>query len=202
MPAAAIYSEADLMAVPIEAESRLAVMRAELFVHDFFTVDGDDESADHLADLVGGWTIPHHDPAGYSYVEWVRAFGVTSPDPGRYAVDVAYRTLVAAADNDFDRGEVRAVTVTVDVDVDGTTRLVDLPVPVQIPPVAAMQLPVGTIAVAPEDVVAAARDRSFVTGGDVSVLQARRDPDGWRVVVGIQDGSGNQWPLVVQVAAR
>jgi len=202
VPAAAIdsavYSEADLMAISVEDETRLAAMRAEWFVQDYFTVDGDDRAAGDLADVLGDdLAMPHKDPAGYSYVEWARAFAVANPSPGRYGVDVAYRTLVPSDEMGFARTAVRAVTVTIDVDVDGTTRIVDLPSPTPVPGVGPMAIVAGESVVPSEEMTADALASVAELGYEPVVLDVTRDESTWRFVLQIADESGNRWPVAL-----
>lgn len=196
-PAATVYSEADLMAISIDDDSRLATMRAEWFVQDYFTVDGDARVATDLAEAIGERVVPHQDPSGYSYVEWARAFGVASPLPGRYVVDVAYRTLVPAAAEGFARTAVRAVAITVDVDVDGSTQLVDLPTPVTLPGTVPMATHAGVPGTAPDETVAEALRLAGATGMDPTLVGVTRDGTVWRFLMELADPSGNQWPMVI-----
>jgi hypothetical protein len=196
-PAVAVYSEADLMAISVEDETRLAVMRAEWLVRDYFTVDGDEITAGELASLIGDLAIPHQEAVGYSYVEWARAFAVASPSPGRYMVDVAFRSLVPSGATGFARTDVRAVTVTLDVDVDGGTMLVDLPSPVALPPTLPIPDRVGESVVASDEITAAALQLAAEAGSDPSVLTVTRDGDVWRFLMEIGDDAGNRWPVVV-----
>lgn len=196
-PAATVYSEADLMAISVEDESRLAVMRAEWLVQDYFTVDGDDLTAGELAGLVGDLAIPHQEKVGYSYVEWARAFTVATPSPGRYAVDVAFRSLVPSGATGLARTDVRAVTVTFDIDVDGATTLVDLPSPVALPPTLPIPDRAGESVVAPDEITAAALRLAEEAGSDPAVLAITRDGDSWRFLMEIGDDAGNRWPVVI-----
>jgi hypothetical protein len=194
----AVYSEADLMAISVEDEARLAAMRAEWFVQDYFTVDGDERAAGDLADVLGGdLAVPHRDPAGYSYVEWARAFAVTNSSPGRYGVAVAYRTLVPSGEMGFARTAVRAVTVTIDVDVDGTTRLADLPSPASLPASLPMAVVPGESAAASEEITADVLRGAAEIGSNPVIVDVTRDGNTWRFVVQISDESGNRWPVVV-----
>ena len=196
-PVASVYSEADLMAISIDDESRLATMRAEWFVQDFFTVDGDERAVADLAEAVGDQVVPHRDPSGYSYVEWARAFAVASPRPGRYVVDVAYRTLVPAAAEGFARTDVRAVGVTVDVDVDGSTQIVDWPTPVLLPGTTPMATHSGVPDTASDEMMEEVLRLAVVTGMDPVVAGVSRDGSLWRFLLDLGDESGNRWPMVM-----
>lgn len=197
-PEPSVYSEADLMAISVTDESRLAAMRAEWFVQDYFTVDGDDEAAQRLAAVVGEHSLPQHAPVGYSYVERARSFAISSPQPGRYAVGVAFRTLVAADAGGFVRTEPRAVTVTIDVDIDGTTQLVDLPSPAAFPEMVEMSVAAAPPAEASAEMTATALRIAAAIGSDPAVLGVSQADGDWRFVVEIGDRSGNRWPIVIR----
>lgn len=195
--AAGLYSEADLMAIAVDEESRLAAMRAEWFVQDYFTVDGDQQIAEELANLVGDVALPHSEPNGSSYVEWARAFAAVSLAPGRYVVDVAYRALSSATDGTFIRMPVRAVAITVEIDIDGSMRIVELPAPTEIPATSSMPAAAGTLGTPPEDLIAAALLAVEGLGTEAVVVDARSDGSTWRFVVSVGDPSGIRWPITV-----
>lgn len=195
--APSVYSEADLKAISPRDESRLAAMRAEWLVQDFFTVDGDDAVGQGLATILGDETIPHLNPTGYSYVEWARAYAIESPDPGKYAVAVAFRTLVMADDGGFARSDVKAVAVTVVVDVDGTMRVVDLPSPVALPQTVAGTVPGGQPAEPSSATEQAALRIAAEAGVDPEIVVVTEDDGVWRFRVEVGDAVGNRWPLVV-----
>jgi hypothetical protein len=194
----AVYSEADLMAIAVDDETRLAVMQAEWFVNDFFTVDGDPATSDRLRELLGDDVpLPHAAPAGYSYVEWVGTYAVESPQPGFYLVDVAYRLLYAKDGAGFQRAPVAAVQVAVAVDVDGVTTLRSLPSPVDPPQmIATAAAPHGTPV--PDSVVAAARQS--VPGVELADAVGSRISDEWELPGELVGPGGNRWPVVVHVA--
>jgi len=192
-----IYSEADLLAAPIDDETRLAVMRAEWFVTDYFTVDGDPETASGIRGALGSdEALPHDDPLATSYVEWARAFRVESARPGSYRVLVAFRVLVSADGGEFSRGAVEAVSVDLAVDADGAVAVFDLPSPAEIP-LAAASVSRPASAEPPPEVVAAAFDAVAPMGGDPELVSAGLSGDGWRVVVSVADSVGLRWPVVV-----
>ncbi len=139
VPAAAVYSEADLMLISVDDEERLAVMQAEWFVRDYLTIDGDASMKERVATLLPvGTPAPIEQTS--SYVEWVRAFAVDSPSPGRYRIEVVYRLLVGVEEG-FVREPVGAVAVDLGVDIDGSTRLLSIPEVVAVPTLLAMQDP-------------------------------------------------------------
>ena len=118
------------MLISIEDEERLAVMQAEWFVRDYFTVDGDDSIVERIASLIPSDSAPPDLVS--SYVEWVETFAIDSPEPGEYRVDVAYRLLIGSEDG-FVREPAAAVSVALSIDVDGSAQLLQLPEPVAMP---------------------------------------------------------------------
>ena len=127
-PVAAVYSEADLMLIDVADEERLAIVQAEWLVNDYLTVDDDSVVAARLEEV-----LPDVDRSeAASYVEWVRAFAVSSPEPGAYRVEVLYRVLVGGEDG-FTRQPAAALAVDLAIDVDGTAQLLAAPEPVPVP---------------------------------------------------------------------
>lgn len=117
-----VYSEADLMLIDVDEEQMLAIAHAEWLVRDLLTVDGDPVVSARIEELMP-------DAAGRtsaSYVEWVKALSVESPEPGRYRVEVLYRVLVAD-DDGFVRTPAGALAVDLAVDVDGSAQLLGEP---------------------------------------------------------------------------
>jgi len=126
--APAVYSEADLMAIDITAEERLAAMHAEWLVRDYLTVDGDPVVGERVATL-----LPGAERAGTgTYVEWVEPFAVSSDHPGRYRVELVYRTLIEA-EGGYVRQPAAAVAVELSIDTDGTATVETAPEPVPVP---------------------------------------------------------------------
>ena len=198
-----LYSEADLMAVLPEEEMRAAVMRAEWFVTDFFTVDGSITAMADMAEVLPigltGTSLPHEDPGtSISYVEWARAYLVEPAHPGAYRVTVAFRTLAGPEPGALVRSAVRAVAVTVEVGADGASAVLDLPSPAERPPALKVDAAETAEMQAPTDVVAAAVAAGSGVGSDPAALMSGFDDDGWRVVVLIGDNSGLRWPLAVR----
>ena len=113
----ASVTEADLRSTHEPSRERMAVVRAEWFVADYFTVDGSDEtkaSVRHAmgADL-GGVALPHDEPgAPHTFVEWARALRVASSNGPVHTVDVAFRSI-ALVEGSFVRRPVRAVRVLI-----------------------------------------------------------------------------------------
>jgi hypothetical protein len=126
--APAVYSEADLMAIDVTAEERLAVMHADWLVRDYLTIDDDPVVTGRVDALLAG---VERDDTG-TYVEWVEPFAVSSDEPGRYRVEVVYR-LLAETEGGFVRMPAGAVAVELSIDPDGTTRIEAPPEPVPVP---------------------------------------------------------------------
>lgn len=198
-----LYSEADLMAVLPEEEMRAAVMRAEWFVTDFFTIDGEFSAATEittaLPDGHAAVPLPHQSTeAGISYVEWARAYRVEPLAPARYRVSVAFRTLAGVAVGNLVRTPVRAVTVDVEVGRDGATAVIDFPSPAPLPGT----LTLGAVEIpemdAPPEILAAALQAAAAVGTDPAPLLTGLDGAGWRIVVLVSNGSGLRWPLAVR----
>lgn len=198
-----LFSEADLMAVLPEEEMRAAVMRAEWFVTDFFTVDGassaESDVTAALATRPDEVPLPHATAAdGISYVEWARAFFVEPVEPGTYRVSVAFRTLTGADAADLSRSQVRAVAVSVRVGARGATIVTNLPAPLGSPASLSAEPQPFTEAEAPDDVLAAAFAAAMNVGSDPAPLLVGTDDEGWRVVVMVGGESGMRWPLAVR----
>jgi hypothetical protein len=195
-----LYSEADLMAVMPEEDQRAAAARAEWFVTDFFTVDGDSATASAVREaLPEGFdaVLPHDVGGGVSYVEWARAMRVAPDGPGRYVVTVAFRVLSSREYESLIRDPVQAVHVRVAVDGESSTAVVDLPEPA-IVETAVIATPVPPDAEPPPEVVATAFELAGTLGADAAVEQAGVDESGWRIVVSVASPSGLRWPLVVR----
>jgi hypothetical protein len=123
-----VYSEADLMLIDVGDESMLATAQAEWLVRDYLTIDGDPLVADRIDALIPGL---ERDETG-AYVEWVKAFAVTSDEPGRYRVEVVYRLLEQTTDG-FVRQPAAALAVDLSIDPDGTARLQAIPEEIPVP---------------------------------------------------------------------
>ena len=203
-----VLTEADLMAVVPELDVRAAVMRAEWFVTDYFTVDGDTASLagvlEALPVMPRGPVFPHQGDAeapqatGVSYVEWARATDIDPLGAGRFRVVVLYRTLAGQGDAGIVRQPVRAVAVDVEV-ADGATAVLDLPTPLP-PPVALGQpnLAMDTATeVVPLPVTAAALDVVRAAGYEAEVIGSSFVLGRWRLTIAGTDGSGLAFPLRV-----
>ena len=123
-----VYSEADLMLIDGTDEQQLAAMHAEWLVRDLMTIDEDPLVGERIGTL-----LPDVERGSTgTYVEWATPIAITSPEPGRYRVDVAFRTLTAG-EGGFVRQPVSALAVDLTIDVDGTARLVSVPEVVAVP---------------------------------------------------------------------
>ena len=186
----AIYSEADLMAVSVDTETRIATMWAERFVRDYLTVDGDGSIAVEVAQLVAA-ELPEPPVGLTSFVEWVEAYAVTTTRPARHRVEVAYRLLIGS-DGTFVRQPTAAMAVTLDVDVDGTATLAGFPEAIAIPTLRAATAPALTAQI-PDWVAERAE------AGGASIVGAYRADDVWWVVLMSELAPGVIRPLVVGV---
>ncbi len=179
-----LYREADLLAVMPDEEIRLAVMRAEWFVTDYFSVAG------------GGGDTP--DVPRQTYVEWARAYRVDGADPSRYAVAVGFRLLVAGDNGAFDRLPLQAVEVDIARDADGALAVADIPRPLPAPrPDAGREWPEP--AALPPTVVAAAQDELADSGLVGEVVGGHAYAGGWRVVVRAAPPGAPAFPMSVLV---
>ncbi|MDJ0662950.1 MAG: hypothetical protein QNJ75_00220 [Acidimicrobiia bacterium] len=125
---APVYSEADLMLIDTGDETLLAIMQAEWLVRDLLTVDGDPLIDGRIVRLLPG--VSRSDTP--AYVEWARAFAVESVEPGRYRVEVIYRTLTGTEEG-YVRQQPGALAVELAIDVGGSASLVGEPEPVPLP---------------------------------------------------------------------
>lgn len=200
-----IYSEADLMAVlppPSPDHRLLAIARAEWFVTDYFTVDGDASLAEGIVEaLPDAVELPDTDGSAISYVEWARAVDVVDRPDGTMDVTVWFRTLVGAIDGSFSRTDVRAVEVRLAADAQGRLAVSDVPAAVAVEPVGiAPDWPAA--AVPPPEVVAAATPDTEHFGPDAELQSAGLTDTGWRLLFSIGDASGLRFPVIVRVPAE
>ena len=186
----AAYSEADLMAISVDDEVRLAEMWAGWFVRDYLTIDANGEVADEVARLLSTELSPAETT---TFVEWVDSFAVSTPTPGVYRVEVAYRLLVEGAAG-FVRQPAAALAVELEVDLDGSARLRQLPEIVPLPVRRGVSMPDLTMDL-PEAVTSAIREDTppaAVSGGyEVDSV--------WRVVVTEEIAPGVTRPHLVVV---
>ncbi len=203
VPELPLYSEADLMADPPDPAARLAMVRAEWFVTDYFTADLEPSgSAEVRAALPASVAaeLSLDVGAAVSYVEWARAYRVEEAGNGVYRVAVVFRTLGAPPDRGFTRQPIRAVEVLIAVEGDGAT-VIDLPSPAFValgPEIAAFE---GEEASPPQEIVDQVSTRASLWGTEPRIVSARHLDGEWRVVVTIADGVGARWPLAMRVTA-
>lgn len=198
-------SEADLRAPPEPADASLAMMRAEWFVTDFFTVDGDPAQLaaieDALADGVQRPDLPHEvgETPVITYVEWARAFRAEPIANATFAVDVAYRTIADTGDGRFERTAVRAVQVLVMVG-DGSSAVADIPTPIP-PPGDAGWFVVETLeGAATPEMSEDAMDYARLFDEDAELVSIVADGTSWRAVVLVDAGTGVRFPMTVSTA--
>ncbi len=125
-----LYTEADLMAMPPDPSARLAMVRAEWFVTDYFTADLDPNGSAEVRAALPATVAAEMSldvGAAVSYVEWARAFRVEEVGDGTYRVALAPGTYVvdiAPTGRDRARGLPATVaiasgqTVRLDIDID------------------------------------------------------------------------------------
>ncbi|HHC07384.1 MAG TPA: hypothetical protein ENK55_01510 [Actinobacteria bacterium] len=202
---APVIPEADLRTGPPEADplfERIAVLRAERFVADYFTLDGDPMAPTALRAAFVPAAVPDtlpHDTAteATTYVEWVEAFEREFVPPNRWNVRVAFRTIHREGDV-WVRDATRAVFVAVVVDDHAGSALLDLPMPVVAP-----LLPFGGTAPDPSRGPSEAdptRALDYLAGfaAEVDVVATEAGEDGWRVEAVLVDAGGTAWPLAVR----
>jgi hypothetical protein len=138
---AVIVAESELIAGGNPATNRVTELIAEMFVTDYFTNDGADETMRSVVAAVSPGLRPEVEAArsaleDASFVEWAKVFAIDPPDDGVTVVRVAYRAIVATADG-FDRLPVAAVEVRVASGhgsaPSGTGAIVSLPTPINPP---------------------------------------------------------------------
>ncbi|MGI9648582.1 MAG: hypothetical protein ACR2OI_08705 [Acidimicrobiia bacterium] len=193
-----LQSEADLLAEipPASDGARAAVMRAEWFVTDYFTIDS---AGGRTAELAGalGRTPPEWDSEVTTYVEWARAWAAVPEGDGRYRVPVAFRSITAT-DSGFVRGLVHGVAIRVQVGGEGGTRILALPEPIELPAspdLVALPAPQAI----PDEVAATAIESASAWSDEATVIEGIRQGDVWRVTVEASDDTGTAWALVVWV---
>ncbi len=200
--APALYSEADLMAVAPDAAEATATMRAEWFVTDFFTIDGDGANRSDVDEALPARVPQAPDAGAASYVEWARTHHVEPLGGGRFKVTVAFRSIAAPPGGEYRRQPVRAVDVV--VAVDGPHAAVeDLPAPADAPEWFEIEphsgLGEGDLALAPPEAVATAVAQAREWGESASPLSASPTANGWRIVVMVEDTTGASWPMAIDV---
>ncbi len=202
LPELPLYTEADLMAVPPDPGARVAMVRAEWFVTDYFTADLEPNgSAEVRAALPASIAaeLSLDVGAAVSYVEWARAFRVEQLGDGTYRVAVVFRTLGAPPDRGFTRQPVRAVEVLIAVAGDAGTTVLDLPAPIAIPVGPEAAVWDGEPATPPQAIIDLVSTRASLWGTEPRIVAATRREGEWRVVVSVADALGARWPLALRV---
>ncbi len=191
-------TEADLLAIAPGQSEISAAARAEWFVTDYFSTGGDPAASRAVLEaLPEGSGLPA--PTGSvsnSYVAWVATTRIEALGRQRFRSTVLFRVLVSGEDGEYVRLPVRAVDVVVEVDPAGGTRVMDLPMPVEVPagPVSESW---GEAADVPDGVRAAALRRADSWGDEPAFIEGSHREGGWRVVVSVVDGAGVRWPLTL-----
>jgi hypothetical protein len=197
-----LYTEADLMAMPPDPAARLAMVRAEWFVTDYFTADLEPSgSAEVRAALPASVAaeLSLDVGAAVSYVEWARAYRVEEVGDGTYRVAVAFRTLGAPPDRGFTRQPVRAVELLIGVGGDDGTTVLDLPAPIAIPVGPEAAIWEGEVATPPQEIIDLVSTRASLWGTEPRIVTASHRDGEWRVVVTIADAIGARWPFALRV---
>ncbi|MGI8823980.1 MAG: hypothetical protein ACR2JP_11920 [Acidimicrobiia bacterium] len=188
-----LYTEEDLRAGVPDVDMRLAVVRAEWFVSEYFSTG---QVSDGL--IPEGATERSLPDGAYSWVEWARAIAVDAVGGGRYDVTVVFRTMAGDGEHPIAATAPRTVLVPVLVDDDGASAVIDLPAPVPLPDEAGVDPLPEPAADVPQPVAAAALEEAAAFG-DATVVGGTRLAVGWRVVVTVTDVSGAAFPLAVLV---
>lgn len=196
---APLLTEADLLAATPGQSEVSASARAEWFVSDYFSTGGN--PADHqrvLEALPAGARLPAAPNAeSSSYVEWATTSRIEAIGHEQFRSTVLFRLLVSTEEGSYVRLPVRAVDVVVEVDGGGATRVVDLPMPVEIPngpPVSAWEEQSEEI---PDPVRAGALHIAGSWGAEPEIIEGSERQGGWRIVVMVADGAGVRWPLTL-----
>jgi hypothetical protein len=192
-------SEADLLAQTPGQGEISAAARAEWFVADYFSSGGDPAASRAVLDaLPANSRLPTGIGSGSgSYVEWVATARIESIGSEQYRSTVLFRTLVSGADGSYVRLPVQAVDVVVEVDAGGGTRVVDLPMPAEIPAGPNPPTWEDPSEEVPELIHSAALRLAAGWGSEPVLIEGNQRIDGWRVVVGVGDESGVRWPLTL-----
>jgi len=194
-----LLTEADLLAATPGQSEMSASARAEWFVSDYFSTGGNPGGHRRVLDaLPEGARLPAPPTAeSSSYVEWATTTRVEAIGNERFRSTVLFRLLVSTEEESYVRLPVQAVDVVVEVDGGGATRVVDLPMPVEIlvgPPVSAWAEKSEEI---PDLVRAGALRIAGLWGAEPEIIEGSERHDGWRMVVVVADGAGVRWPLTL-----
>jgi hypothetical protein len=193
-----VLTHADLLAVTPGRGEMSAAARAEWFVTDYFSTGGAPGTHQLVLDaLPEGVVVPADTTSDLSsYVEWVATARIEAIGDQRFRSTVLFRVLTSRVES-YLRLPVQAVDVVVEVDGSGASRVVDLPMPVEIPsgpPVPAWEESVLEV---PDLVGAAAMRVAGSWGSEPLLIHGSERESGWRVVVEVADEAGIRWPLTV-----
>jgi hypothetical protein len=190
-------SEADLLAVVPGQYEVEAAARAEWFVTDYFSSGGDPAASRAVVEaLPENSRLPvTTSPESTSYVDWVSTSRTEAVGNDRFRSTVLFRVLVSADNGTYVRLPVQAVDVVVEVDPAGGTRVVDLPMPVVIPPGPLLQAWGDPSAEVPDLIRTSALRLTEGWGTEPAFIEAGQRGGGWRVVVSVVDEAGVRWPL-------
>ncbi len=196
---APLLTEADLLAATPGQSEMSASARAEWFVSDYFSAGGNPGDHQRVLDaLPEGARLPAApNGASSSYVEWATTSRVEAIGNERFRSTVLFRLLASTEEESYVRLPVQAVDVVVEVDGEGATRVVDLPMPVEIPigpPVSVWEEQSEEI---PDPVRAGALHIAGSWGAEPEIIEGSERQDGWRIVVMVADGAGVRWPLTL-----
>lgn len=195
----AIVTEADLLAATPGQGEVSAAARAEWFVTDYFSSGGDPGASQPVLDaLPGDSRLPAVAELGStSYVEWVAASRIEAVGIDRFRSTVLFRMLVANGRGSYVRLPVRAVDVVVEVDAGGGSRVVDLPMPAEVPTGPLLPTWADPVEEVPDAVRNAALRLAESWGNEPSLIEGSERAGGWRVVVRVADAAGVGWPLTL-----
>ncbi len=202
-----VVSEAALRATTTSVlVDEIVKLRAETFVADYFTVDGDPAVVAELeASLAAGVDLPqlpHDDPQRpaerMSFVERADAYSWYQIADDRWIVGVAFRTLYTTDGTTWTRSPVHAVAVGVVLDGAGGSGIVDLPMPI-VEPLQRTTAQVEPYAGSPTGPASAvALDYARLVDADATIAELSGSDERWRAVVEITDRSGLTWPLSIR----
>lgn len=177
-------SEGGLSEIGGPSQRVLAV--AEIFVHDYFTHDGDSNRQEDLASW-GIETKASAEPEELRvYVEWARSVAADASGDD-WDVEVAFRTISSDSDQ-FKRDPIRVVSVLLSVDgeVMSLPRIDDSKV--------TTVLPNAPLFEAPPEIAADALEIAQ-EWGELSVEGALETPEGWDVLVRTGGGAVIRVPV-------
>ncbi len=204
---AMVISEAALRATTTSVlTDEIVKLRAETFVADYFTVDGDPAIVEELeASLASGVDLPqlpHDDPQRpahlLSFVERADAYSWYRIAEDRWIVGVAFRTLYTTDGATWTRSPVHAVAVGVVLDAAGGSGIVDLPMPI-VEPLQRTTARIDPYTGSPTGPAAAvALDYARLVDDGATIAELSGTDERWRAVVEVTDRSGLTWPLAIR----